>query len=202
MPERHSTPARPSRHAAGRRARPTARRPRPRGDPAPSRAPMPRVAIRSTVPGKPSSATTTFDPAREDEQGLAGVVGAVTAAIDGVLVRGLDQAAGGAAEAQRRQVAQGASGWGSARPSEGTARTAGSRAVESKTGPDAPPAAAVAPARPRRRGGVHRRARRLRRRLAVAARLLARGGRDVTVTGVSGPEAPRCARRSPMPRAT
>ena len=53
-------PARPSRDRSARRGRPTARRPR-RSAARPSRS-TPRERTCTTVPSKPASATTTFDP--------------------------------------------------------------------------------------------------------------------------------------------
>ena len=99
-----STPARPPRRS-GRRTGPTARPPAAAG-PTPSRASTPRVAMRTTAPGKPSSATTTLLPPASDEQRLAGRVGVAHGGDDLRLVGARDEAAGRAAEAQGRRSAR------------------------------------------------------------------------------------------------
>ena len=78
MPARHSTPARPPATQSATNAS--------HGSPAatssavPSRA-TPRVAMRTTVPAKPSSATTTFEPPASTSSGSPARSAAVTASI-------------------------------------------------------------------------------------------------------------------------
>ena len=78
MPARHSTPDRPPATQSATNGS--------HGSPAatssaePSRA-TPRVAMRTTVPGKPSSATTTFEPPASTSSGAPARSAVVTASI-------------------------------------------------------------------------------------------------------------------------
>ena len=150
------------------------------------RASTPRVAMRTTVPGKPSSATTTFEPPASTSSGSPrGVRGRTAATTSSSSVRGLDVA--------RRRGRRGAASSARCRRHGGTSGQGSRRAARRRhaAGCARPPAAAAPPARPR-----GRRAARASWSLLAGGWLWLRDSRlvavdQVTVTGVSGPEAPR-----------
>ena len=103
MPDRHSTPARP---AATQRATNGSH-----GSPAAtsSRSPSsrtPREAIRSTVPGKPASATTRFEPPASTSSGIPAASAARTAATISGSSNASTSRRGRSAQAQRREVGE------------------------------------------------------------------------------------------------
>src|SRR5436190_390487 len=86
MPARHSTPASPpatQQAASGSHGSPAAA-----SSAEPSRA-TPRVAMRTTVPGKPSSATTRFEPPASTSGGWPWLRDSGLVAVDKVSVTGL-----------------------------------------------------------------------------------------------------------------
>ena len=103
IPERHSIPASPSATRAATNSS--------HGSPActvndvPSRS-TPRVRTCTTVPGKPSSATTRLLPPASTSTGSPAASASLTAATSSSSVLRLDEAAGRAAQAERRQVGE------------------------------------------------------------------------------------------------
>jgi hypothetical protein len=182
MPDRHSTPARPSSTQRG-----DERVPRLAGlDLEATRAAAlldatPRVAIRTTVPGSPRRRRRRSSR-RRGRAAARGAVGRADRLDDRVVGRGLDERPAGP---PRRSVVSSLRTWARL-TAQGTAR-----ARRNPRRMPAPPAADRAAAQLAAPRCVRGRARAPRPRLAVAARLALVAVEQVTVTGASGPDAAR-----------